>query len=257
MYNEQIFNIVLWVFIAFAPCILLLLLTTKYVAPYGKFLSNAWGSFKLPSRLGWILMEVPSVIIFTTVFCLSPNKNTGTIALYIIWLFHYVYRSLVFPFITKSKNEMPIMLMFSAMSFQLVNTYLQAGYVLIINPEFFAGDFLTSWQFILGLVVFLIGSFINRQADYILRNLRKGKPSQTEYYIPQGSLYKYISCPNHFGEMIIWLGWAIMLQSWVGFAFFIWTIANLLPRARTSHKWYKEKFADYPKERKALIPFIF
>ena len=40
----------------------------------------------------------------------------------------------------------------------------------------------------------------------------------------------------------------------VGIALF--TIANLLPRALSNHSWYLESFPDYPKERKALIPFI-
>ncbi|MGL5956334.1 MAG: 3-oxo-5-alpha-steroid 4-dehydrogenase, partial [Brevinema sp.] len=40
------------------------------------------------------------------------------------------------------------------------------------------------------------------------------------------------------------------------FAFFLWTVANLLPRALTSHRWYLDHFPDYPKDRKALIPFL-
>jgi len=38
--------------------------------------------------------------------------------------------------------------------------------------------------------------------------------------------------------------------------FLIWVIANLFPRALSHHKWYKEKFSDYPKNRKAIIPGI-
>ena len=40
-------------------------------------------------------------------------------------------------------------------------------------------------------------------------------------------------------------------------AFAIWTIANLLPRARSHHRWYRERFAEYPSERRAMIPFVF
>ena len=118
----------------------------------------------------------------------------------------------------------------------------------------YGGDYLQSPPFIIGFVIFLIGSFINRQADYILKNLRK--PGETEYKIPYGGLYRFISCPNYLGEIIIWLGWAVLLKSWVGLSFFMWTVANLVPRALTSHKWYKENFTDYPSERKAIIPGI-
>ncbi|MHA1224721.1 MAG: hypothetical protein ACTSP3_15975 [Candidatus Heimdallarchaeaceae archaeon] len=52
-------------------------------------------------------------------------------------------------------------------------------------------------------------------------------------------------------------GWAIAVWSWPAFLFAMWTLANLLPRAKSNHDWYKDKFPDYPKERKAIIPFIF
>lgn len=35
-------------------------------------------------------------------------------------------------------------------------------------------------------------------------------------------------------------------------------VANLAPRAYSHHLWYKKTFSEnYPKSRKALIPFIF
>jgi hypothetical protein len=36
----------------------------------------------------------------------------------------------------------------------------------------------------------------------------------------------------------------------------VWTAANLVPRAVAHHRWYRERFADYPAERKALVPFL-
>jgi 3-oxo-5-alpha-steroid 4-dehydrogenase 1 len=39
-------------------------------------------------------------------------------------------------------------------------------------------------------------------------------------------------------------------------SFAVWGVANLVPRARANHLWYKENFIEYPKERKALIPKI-
>ena len=48
-----------------------------------------------------------------------------------------------------------------------------------------------------------------------------------------------------------------MTWSLPGLAFFIFTFANLFPRGIASHKWYKEKFPDYPASRKAVIPLLF
>ena len=100
--------------------------------------------------------------------------------------------------------------------------------------------------------MFLLGFAINLQSDSILRSLRK--PGETDYKVPHGGLYRFVSCPNYLGEIVEWSGWALMTWSLPGLAFALYTFANLAPRALKHHRWYQEKFADYPKERKALIP---
>jgi 3-oxo-5-alpha-steroid 4-dehydrogenase 1 len=40
-------------------------------------------------------------------------------------------------------------------------------------------------------------------------------------------------------------------------SFAVWTAVNLIPRALDHHKWYKSYFKEeYPKQRKAVIPFL-
>ena len=105
---------------------------------------------------------------------------------------------------------------------------------------------------IVGSFLYLLGMAINWQSDGILINLRG--PGETGYKIPHGGLFRYVTSPNYFGEMIEWLGFAIVSGSIAGFAFFFWTCANLIPRALNHHAWYQEQFDDYPKERHAVIP---
>jgi steroid 5-alpha reductase family enzyme len=69
-------------------------------------------------------------------------------------------------------------------------------------------------------------------------------------------MFKYVSSPNYFGELIEWLGFAIMAVGLPGFSLFIWTFANLVPRALDNHKWYIKTFEDYPKDRKVIFPYI-
>ena len=66
----------------------------------------------------------------------------------------------------------------------------------------------------------------------------------------------YVSCPNYLGELMEWGGYALMVWSLPALSFFIWTLVNLIPRALDHHRWYKEKFEDYPSDRRALIPFL-
>lgn len=56
--------------------------------------------------------------------------------------------------------------------------------------------------------------------------------------------------------MVEWLGFAIACDSLSAWAFWAWVVANLTPRALSHHKWYLDRFPDYPKDRRALVPFI-
>eukprot|EP01035_Chromulina_nebulosa_P019175 gene19175-25020_t len=69
-------------------------------------------------------------------------------------------------------------------------------------------------------------------------------------------MFKYVSCANYTGEIIEWFGYALANWSLPALAFAIYTFSNTAPRAHKHHLWYKIKFEDFPKERKAVIPFI-
>jgi steroid 5-alpha reductase family enzyme len=116
-------------------------------------------------------------------------------------------------------------------------------------------EWLSSWQFILGTVIFTIGMGINHCADGVLIYLRK--TGETGYKIPKGGIFNLITAPNLFGEIVEWIGFAILAWSLPAASFAIWTMANLIPRAAAHHQFYLEKFQQYPKKRKRVIPFIY
>jgi len=98
------------------------------------------------------------------------------------------------------------------------------------------------------------------EAHTILGNLRQG-PSDMGYKIPFGGLFQYVSCPNYFCEIIIYIciagivfGFQNSVFNWVT----LWVILNQIYSAALSHTWYTTKFGSkYPKERRALIPYVF
>ena len=149
---------------------------------------------------------------------------------------------------------MPLIIALSAIFFNSINAGLN-GLYLGNYGHLYNEDWLMDGRFMVGLLIFLVGACINIQSDNILLGLRK--PNQQGYVIPKGGLFSYVSCPNHFGEIIEWMGFAILCWNLTALSFAIWTAANLIPRAIAHHQWYKEKFPDYPKGRKAVIPFIF
>ena len=56
--------------------------------------------------------------------------------------------------------------------------------------------------------------------------------------------------------MLQWVGFAVAAWSLPAAAFAIYTAANLVPRALSSHGWYREQFPDYPAGRRAVVPGI-
>lgn len=242
-----------WIWIGIAVITFFYLLFFK-TAPYGRHTSESWGP-TISNRAGWIFMELPALLLFLFFFIRGSSYiSQGVLVFVVAWCVHYVNRTFIYPLrIKTSGKRMPIIIMLSAICFNAVNTFLIASY-LAANAENYPMSWFGSWQFILGFSLFVIGFVINQYSDYLLINLRK--PGETNYKIPNGFLFKYISCPNLLGELIEWLGFAIMTWCLPSWSFFIWTFANLVPRAIAHHKWYIEKFPNYPKDRKAVFPFL-
>ncbi len=221
-------------------------------APYGKFSRKGWG-LVIRSKWAWLVMESPSLFLIALFFIFSGNKNFVSFIFMASWLSHYIYRTFVYPFRQSGKEKpYPLIIVFMAILFNMLNGFVNGYGVLYLRH--YDISWLLSWQFITGIVIFLSGFIINKTADEKLRSLREGSPDG--YVIPEGWLFNYISSPHYFGEIIEWAGWAVMTWSLPGLAFFIFTFANLFPRAVSSHKWYKANFKEYPAKRKAVIPFI-
>lgn len=148
---------------------------------------------------------------------------------------------------------MPLAVAGLGLLFNVGNAYVNSRYLFTLSPGY-PPAWLIDVRFLAGLALFVTGFVINRWADRSLHNLRQ--PGEEGYRIPQGGLYRWISCPNYFGEVVEWSGWALATWSLPGLAFALWTAANLLPRAWAHHRWYRRNFPDYPRERKAVIPWV-
>ena len=222
-------------------------------APYGRHIKDGWG-IKIPARFGWVVMESPCVILMVALALIVREQLEMIHKIFLcIWLTHYIHRTFIYPFVIEMTNpKMPISIALSAFFFNVINVSIQAFGIFYFTQ--YSEDWFMSPAFLIGLSIFLFGMFINIKSDYIINSMKRNKGPG--YHLPNQFLYKYLSAPNYFGEIIEWLGWAILTFSISGFVFLIWVIANLFPRAIAHHKWYIDKFDNYPKERKAIIPGI-
>ena len=117
------YNWMIWAWIGIALITFILLLYVR--APYGRYERPGWG-FRLPSRVGWMIMESPCIIIMTTFFINNISEystlNIIPIIFYCIWMLHYLNRTLVWPIRAHLTNKkMPISIVLFAIIFNSIN----------------------------------------------------------------------------------------------------------------------------------------
>ena len=249
------FNIFLMVMAGIAVVVFVSLFFVD--AGYGKFYDKKWGP-AINNKLGWVLMEAP-VFIAMLVLWLCSDRRDDLVRMAFLFLFelHYIQRSFVFPFRLRGDSVMPLSIILMGVTFNVLNALMQGGWIFYLSPDDYYGpDWLTTPKFIGGFLIFLIGMYINIQSDDIIRNLRKDGDSG--HYLPKEGMFRYVTSANYFGELVEWIGFAILTWSWSGAVFAIWTFANLAPRASRIYDRYKVEFGNQldTKKTKRMIPFI-
>ena len=185
MVEQNIFNFVLTFWWSIPLIVFLVLLFIS--APYGRYKRNKGG--KIPDAWGWVMMELPAVLVFGEMYRIGTyNQNVTALAFFLMWMAHYLQRAFIYPFLNrKSQRGMPFMIILLGAFFNLMNGYLNGRYIF----EFSGGypdNWIWDWRFLLGLVFFISGYIINRQADRVLRGLRESEGK--DYKIPRG----FIAC---------------------------------------------------------------
>lgn len=64
----------------------------------------------------------------------------------------------------------------------------------------------------MGVTLYYGGLLVNLHSDHILRTLRtKDEVARGErhYQHPQGGLFRYVTNPSYFSELVFWIGFAV------------------------------------------------
>ncbi|XP_059298252.1 steroid 5-alpha-reductase DET2 isoform X1 [Lycium ferocissimum] len=259
--DENLFNFI--IFFILLMSLPTFILAQFFTSPYGKHKRSCNSGTTISPPLAWAFMESPTLWLTFLIFRFGKNnKNPLSYVLISPFIFHYTNRTIIYPLrlyfgskpiSKKSTSHFPLNIAVTGFIYNILNSYIQCRWV--SHYADYESNELFWVRFCGGLVVFAGGMVVNVWADGVLLGL---KSEGVGYKIPRSGLFEYVSSPNYLGEIVEWLGWALMTWSWAGLAFFVYTCANLVPRAVSNHKWYLEKFGeDYPKNRKAVFPFLY
>ncbi|KAH7927445.1 hypothetical protein BV22DRAFT_1118239 [Leucogyrophana mollusca] len=263
-------------------------------APFGRFAPSSDSALVVDGIKSWIVMELVSPIAFIYTVLQSPlsagSSNARTLSgpqilLAGLFLVHYLNRSLVSPLRTPSRSKSHIIVPLSAVTFNVANGSLMGTYLSSPAASTFLTSAFTHPSFWIGIALWAGGLAGNILHDEILLNIRRNakakgkaksdgngdKAAKEHYAIPHGYLYTYISYPNYFCEWIEWFGFAVaaapvppltslgaVMDSVQPPWLFFWSeVLLMIARAYKGHKWYHQRFPEYPKERKAVVPFVF
>ena len=250
MSESEIYRGLLTSLFASAPVVFVILLIVP--APYGRYRHREGG---LPARSAWFWMELPAVIVPLLFGLYAKRPWHYAFVLLAFWETHYIYRTFIYTRLLRGgpARRFPYSLTALAFVFNGLNGFTNGHHLFRSGIEY-SSSWITGPRFLIGSLLFLVGFMIHSGSDRRLRKLRE--TGIAAYSIPHGGLFEYVSAPNYFGEIVQWCGWAIASWSLPGLAFAIFTLANLLPRGISHHRWYLNTYDGYPAKRKAVIPFL-
>ena len=240
--------------VTFIACMLI-------TAPYGRYTTNKGWGVQIPAKVAWIVMESPNLWMPLALYSYYPSEFVMTLPSYILlsmFVLHYINRTIVYPLrMPADCSEMPISVAWLAFTYCCWNSCTQVLSLCVVTS--YDPDWIYDKRFLIGISMFLMGIYLNISSDNILLAIRstRTRDGKKTYEIPRGGLFEYVSCANYGAEIFEWMGFAIACWSLPGAAFAFYTFCNIGPRGYRHHQWYQQKFKEnYPKSRKAVIPFI-
>ncbi|XP_064605660.1 probable very-long-chain enoyl-CoA reductase art-1 [Liolophura sinensis] len=226
----------------------------------------------LGPQVGWttvFLTEYAGPLLIYPIFYIRPSCIYGAgatsepyakavhIAL-ACWTFHYAKRLLETVFVHRfSHATMPIMNIFKNSLYYWGFTAFVSYF---INHPLYTPPAYGNVQLYGGLALFVVAELGNLSIHIALKNLRPPGTKLRRILNPTSNpltcLASLVSCPNYTYEALAWIGFSVLSQSlpaalFTAAGFYqmsIWALGKL--------RNYRREFKEYPRSRKAILPFI-
>ncbi|PON54702.1 3-oxo-5-alpha-steroid 4-dehydrogenase, C-terminal [Parasponia andersonii] len=246
------------------PLLGLLEMAGKHLG-YSKFYNfGSQNRAKMPSRAGMLLLYTPAFLtgLATLLLVLPHNKDLRFFLVSLALTIHFFKRIFEVIFIHKYSGGVVIdsAILISFSYFSSAANMIYCHYKLYPTQGPNSEQYHEQPTFIdlkyIGVLLFLIGISGNFYHHYLLSQLRK-KGDKDSYKIPKGGLFGLVICPHYLFEILGFVGISFISQTSYAFSFTLGTIFYLVGRSYATRNWYLSKFEDFPKEVKALIPFVF
>ncbi len=202
----------------------------------------------VPSRVGMLtLYSVPALAGLAAALPGMASESLPQRLLWVLVVGHFAKRALEAAFLHRYSGSMQV---FSAFAIGTYYSLIAAGLVWLRLSAVYAPDL---WMW-LGVGLFAIGEAANGYHHLLLARLRQNKAG---YHIPQGGWFAYVVCPHYFFELVAWLGIVLVSRHLFAGLVLLAMTGYLAARSLKTLAWYRQKFTHFPKNRKAIFPFLF
>ncbi|KAI9902104.1 hypothetical protein N3K66_003921 [Trichothecium roseum] len=243
--------------------------------------SVASSPLNIPGRAAWLTMEIVGPAVFLTSVLSASSRSTTPLPwqnkfLAGLYLLHYAYRAVAFPFVQPSMSPIHLLVWSSAVVHQFCNGTSLGGWLGGLHGPASSSISSSPAQFLLGVTLFLAGLAGNFYHDEALREIRRrearrqhalrnqpgvdrrsSRAVDKHYRIPEAGLFRYVLYPHYLCEWVEWLGFWVAC-GWPcvpARAFLLNEVFAMLPRAVNGRRWYADKFGEEKIRGKwAVIP---
>jgi len=229
--------------------------STIYVKDLGAQI--AWRTVFLVEYFGPILIHLIIYTLRPYVYPSAPKEPSElqTITFWLIIL-HFVKRELETLFVHRfSAATMPLRNIFkNSFHYWILSGVLVAAF--IYAPSSATAKAANPLLLYPGLALYTVGELVNFQCHLTLMGLRSS--GGTERGIPQGALFRLVTCPNYLTEIISWVGvYLVSGLSWGLLIFLVVAAAQMALWAKKKERRYRKEFGDkYKKKRFTMLPGI-